>query len=512
MKRFTSIIALLLSLLNLVACFDDEAMGVGTAEVLETSTDTVWMDTVITGEMTGTYTFMVYNKGSKAVKVTQVGLGGGKASPFLLNVDGTWLPDGTSEGVFGTESDDDFRIAGGDSLRVFVSLCAPETGQDEPQEVTDNVFFSMEDGTVQTVTLTAAAQDVTRLDAVTLTESTTLQAGKPYVIRDSLVVANGTTLTLKAGTRLLFHPKAHLTVRGTLRAEGTLEAPVVLRGDRMGNMFDGQPYDRIPAQWGGVVLAPESTDNDLTWCDIHSGTWGIRCDSTLTPLRKLIMDNSRIHNTSGHGFEARACNTYLANCAITNAGGDCVHLVGGDHTMVHCTVGQFYPFVGDRGVALRFSNELDGVPMPLNRLMVVNTLITGYGDDELMGEASERHPDCAFGYAFDHCLINTPLVEGDAAGGLNGCLFEDKKDFDYAAQEVDTRRAGNFSPQFDLDALLFTFTLHPQSRAVNAADASLTSASGYTTDLNGKSRMADGAPDIGAYECTADEPKQEPTN
>lgn len=503
MKRLLTVAAFIAVVGCLASCIGEDSYTTSPSERLTFSKDTLDFDTVISGKTSATQTFMVYNRGRHALRIPFVGLDGGASSPFTLNVDGTWLSNGTTDSAFSSDDDKAFTVLGGDSIRVFVQLHAPETGCDEPQLLEDYVTFRLESGIEQTVRLTAAGQDISPLLAVTLTEDTWLNAGKPYLISDSLVVSQGTTLTLTAGTRLYFHPNATLIVHGKLVAQGTLDAPIVMRGDRLDNMFDGQPYDRIPAQWGGIVLAPESDENDMTWCDIHSATWGIRCDSTLTGRRKLIIDNSRIHNTSGHAFEARACETYVGNCAITNAGGDCVSLMGGAHTFVHCTLGQFYPFEGGRGVALRFTNEVGGEPMPLTKLYMVNTLVTGYGDDELMGEASERYPDCAFAYLFDHCLLNTPLVVGDEANGLENCLFEDKKDFDYEVQESDTRREGNFRPVFDLDALTFTFTLHPSSRAIDAADPSLTRASGYTHDLLGNPRMTDQKPDIGAYEFIA---------
>lgn len=469
----------------------EEEFSTSERHQLKFSADTLALDTVIAGEATNTYTFQVFNPNDKALRISDVRLGRVAESPFEVNVDGTWLKGGIS--------DIDFTISAHDSLRVFVQLLAPTTDADEPQELEDFLQFTLESGRQQRVVFTASSQDVTVMRGETISENTIFAGRRPYQIFDSLVVAEGATLTLTAGTRLYFHPGASLIVHGNLIAQGELGRPVVFRGDRLGNMFDGQPYDRIPGQWGGITFTKSSIANDMTWCDIHAGAYGIRCDSTETKEQKLIIDNSIIHNVSGDAFYAKMCNTFVGNCQITNAGGNCVNIFGGEHTFVHCTIGQFYSFIGGHDVALRFTNTEYDNPLPLDRLLFVNCLISGYEDDDVMGSASERFPECPFSFAFKNCLLNTPKITDNPA--IEDCLFEDKKDYDYEAQNDSTKRAGNFLPEFDLKSLVFPFTLNPKSRAVDAGDASLTFQSGYVTDLLGHSRMADKKPDIGAYEA-----------
>ena len=64
-------------------------------------------------------------------------------------------------------------------------------------------------------------------------------------------------------------------------------------------MFDYLPYDRMDNQWGGIILGASSYDNYLNHADIHSGGWGIRCDSADVALNKLTIENSVIHNVAG---------------------------------------------------------------------------------------------------------------------------------------------------------------------------------------------------------------------
>lgn len=491
MKAFSTTFILSFLLLSLASCLGEEPFSTAPDDKLVFSHDTLDLDTVIAGQSTNTYTFQIFNPNKKALHITRAALGGGASSPFAVNVDGMWLASGTGG---------PFTVYSEDSLRVFVNLNAPVTDLDDPQPIEEHISFFLESGVEQRVVLTAAGQDVVMLKGEEITEPTRFQSPRPYQIMDSLVVREGATLTLGAGVRLYFHPGAELVVHGTLKAEGTFEKRVVMRGDRLGNMFSNQPYDRIPGQWGGVHFTATSKDNDLTWCDIHAGDYGIRCDSSALDVQKLIIDNSIIHNTRGDAFHARHCQTFVANCQLTNAGGNCVTLLGGDHTFVHCTIGEFYPFTGGRGVALSFNNFDGDVPLPLTRCQFVNSIITGYADDDIMGSASETFKDTPFNYVFKNCLMNTPRVENEA---IIDCIFEED------TEDKTLRKTGNFFPEFDTAQLLFPFTLSPKSAAVGMADINLTLQSGYTSDLNGKPRTTDGKADIGAYEAPEEEQEGE---
>ena len=196
-----------------------------------------------------------------------------------------------------------------------------------------------------------------------------------------------------------------------------------LRGDRLGYMFSNQPYDRIPGQWGGVVFSDKSHDNVLEYCEIHSGDFGIRCDSSSIDLQKLTLSNSLIHNVGGHGLYARQCALTVGNTQITNAAGDCVRLIGGRSEFTHCTIGQFYALAGDRGVALHFSNYGEGSRCSARaRVRFVNCIISGYNNDDLVGESSPRYKNDAFNYDFSHCLLNTPKPTKHEH--FRNCLFE----------------------------------------------------------------------------------------
>lgn len=468
----------------LVSCLEEEDFVPSSTARLTFHRDTVSLGAVIEEELATTDTLKIYNDNADGLRISRVWLEGGASSPFHINMDGQYLEDGIGE---------DFEVLAHDSVFAFLSFLAPVVEDADTLAITDRLHFLTEGGVEQTVVLEATSQGAVKLRGAVLTEtSTVFSAVRPYQIFDSLVVEQGATLTLREGTRLLFHPGAELIVRGRLVAEGTPEHNVVLCGDRLGNMLSQIPYDRIPGQWGGVRFTSESYDNRLSFTDIHSGSYGIRCDSSDVAVLKLWMDGCVIHNTGADGLYARSSQVSVTNSQITNHAGHCLNLYGGHYSFLHCTIAQFYPLIGGYGVALNFTNHDEFIRLPLEQASFVNCIITGRNSDDIMGEKSQRYRDCAFEYYFRNCLLNTPKVNDmDAEAHFVGCLWEE--------DDKEHRGSAGFTPEFDYDKLVFSFQLDSLSQAVGHADSSI-AASSAPLDRLGRSRLADGAPDMGCYE------------
>ena len=457
------------------SCLSDEEYSSSPKDVLTFSVDTVDLDTLISGELAHTRTLLVYNTNKSALRIASVSLLNGEHSIFRANVDGTALHQGVAS---------DFEVRSGDSLRIFVNALPPSADSDTPIGYTDKLLFQLESGIIQELPLEIHGLDVIKLEGCNLYEDFTLTAKRPYQIMDSLVVHEGAHLNIEAGAQLLFHPEATLIVYGSVNAQGSVTDNIVFRGDRLGNMFTNQSYDHIPGQWGGIRICAQSFGNIFNYVDIHSGDFGIRCDSSQCDIEKLRVENSVIHNMSGNLLTLINGKAFIGNSQLTNAGGNCLHILGGDVEIVHTTIGQFYPFHAGRGVALSFSNH-DGVTShPLQRLFVVNSIITGYASDEIMG--NNQGENAVFNYTFTHCLLNTPAYESPE---IVNCIWD-----------TDTNpvsRADNFAPPFDLDRLYYTFYLDEKSMAVGTADPNYSSRY-YPFDRLGTPRS--NLPSMGCYE------------
>lgn len=469
---------LFLLLLFCVSCDDYDSWTTNPSSQLTLSKDTVAFDTLITNQGSATKTLILFNHNDKGLRIRQVELAQGAASPFHVNVDGQYLYGGVGE---------DFEVRRKDSIYVRIEVKLPAMDSDDIHDYKDELYFTLESGMRQKVVLTASGMDVIILRGETITANRTLDAHRPYLVYDSLVVAPNVTLTLPEGCTLMFHDWTSLLVRGTLVANGTLEKPVIFRGDRVDRMFDNLPYDNTPNRWGGIHFFAESTNNVLTQCDIHGGDYGIVCDSiafteTTTPL--LVMENSVVHNIGGTGLSLTHCMTRFVGTQISNTRGECVRLMGGAHQFIHCTIAQFYPFSANRGDALFLTNHEGDTPYPFVWCDFLNCVVTGYADDVVMGdivESDEEH--CNF--LFQNCLLRT-VVSDDATRFV-----------DVTFESPETEAKEHFV-LFDTKNFLYDFAPKPESAIRGIADSEF--ALMFPTDRRGTNRMSDGAPDAGAYE------------
>ena len=472
------ILPILCLLTFLWSCAQEESWTTSPARKLVFSQDTVAFDTLISTIASTTKTLMVYNPGQEGLRISQIRVGEGEKSIFRLNVDGEILVGGTGR---------DFEVRHGDSIVVRIEATPPHVGRDMPRQFTDDLIFRLESGVEQKVHLSVGAQDAQFLQGLVVEHDTTFASTQPYVIYDSLVVAQNAVLTLAPGTRLMFHDQVSLTVRGSLHAMGTIEQPVVFRGDRTDHMFDYLLYDNTPNRWGGIHLCGSSSDNRFYNCDIHSGDYGILCDSTSLDKELLYVENSVLHNIGGTGLELNNCMARFLNTQISNTLGYTVYIFGGGYEFTHCTLAQFYPFDAGYGEALFLCNQSGENYRPLEYARFYNSVITGYDEDVIMGNISEGDELCD--YLFDHCYLRT--VASDDTMRFAQVFYDDK--------EQPLQGEKNFR-LFDTENYLYDFTPDSVSRIRDMADPRHTDSE---FDRLGRSRFMDDAPDAGCYEYVA---------
>ena len=466
----------------LISCDDYDKWTTSPSARLTMSEDTVAFDTVITSQGSATKTLVVSNTGDRGLRISRIALGQGSLSPFHVNVDGQYLYNGVGE---------DFEVRRQDSIYVRIEVNLPVQDSDDISDFEDELLFTLESGTQQRVVLTAQGMDVIILRGETITEDRTLDARRPYVIYDSLVVAPGATLTLPEGCTLMFHDQTSLLVHGTLLANGTLARPVTLRGDRTDRMFPYLPYDNTPNRWGGLHFFADSRDNELTQCDIHSGNYGIVCDSTAvtedSPLL-LLMQDCVVHNVGGPGLQFTHCRTQVVGTQVSNTLGHCVQISGGAHTFIHCTLAQFYPLSANRGDALNLG-DMEGSDnfRPLLWAYFLNCVVTGYADDVVMGNFSENTlPDVDF--LFQNCLLRT--VNSDADARFQSVTYDNPDSLEVSGRD--------HFVLFDTENFLYDFAPDSLSAIRGLAEPEYSRL--FPIDRRGVSRLADGKPDAGAYE------------
>lgn len=503
--RFFTLILSIISLLCVVSCTDSIEGNFTTSPsaLLTFEQDTLRFDTVFTTIGSSTQRFKIYNHNKKDLRIRQVKLGGGHDSQFRINLDGQYLGSGLT----------DVEIMGNDSLFLFCEVTVKPHDSDAPILLRDSLQFVLESGVLQQMILEAYGQDIIVLKAPVIESNTTLDANRPYLVYDSLVVKKDVTLTMAAGTTFCFYSGASLMVHGTWQANGTLEQPVTLRGHRTDRIFSNLTYDNMDAQWGGVTIFPESKKNVLQYTDLHAASWGINIENT-----DCTIENSIIHNVRLNGIYAKYAKLHVSNSQITNAGNNCVSLVGGTHHFVHTTIAQFYPWKAGAKHALSFTNLEDSVIYPLHQAIFENCLITGYNKDEIQGtsytpkEGETLPSEAEFNASFKGCLVNIDLGdamdENDAAKAARQMFttslneteaFHQKKKLTTEQQDSIVWGKKNFVHMADGD-YLYDFRLDSVSQARGiglSAPAAI-----YPLDRLGKPRPSN-KPDVGCYQYQA---------
>jgi len=473
MKRL-SLYTILMAVILFASCSNDDSFSTDRNHLLTFTKDTVTLDTLFSNVPSSTYSFWVHNNSGDGIRISNVRLSKGNQTGYRVNVDGTYL-----SALIGYQTSN-IELRKGDSLRVFVEITTPINNLDSAKLVTDKLLFTLESGIQQQVVLNTYSRDAFLMKNVEFKRDTTINRSGPIVVYGGIKVDSGVTVTIAKGTTIYFHDGAGIDVYGTLRSLGEVSSPVIFRGDRTDRMFDYLPYDRVSGQWEGIRLRGSSYGNQLYNTDIHSSKHGIICDSSDVSKNKLLLSNCVIHNCKGYGLQTFSSVVNIENCQITNALYDCVSITGGYTTLLQCTLSQFYPFDADRGVALRFSNRVGTVPYPLYQLNVINSLITGYADDQLMGD---KDTTVTFKYHFITCLICTPRIDKDTS--FVRTLWESPDST--AAQTKNFRK-------IDTDKLYYDFRLDSLSRAVGGASTI------YSLPYDRLGVPRDDKPDIGCYE------------
>lgn len=450
------------------SCSDDIAYTTDPSANISLKQDTLRFDTMFTGITSVTKRFCVYNTNNKHVRIKSVRLESGGTSGFMINVDGQ----------SGTEIHD-ISVGDKDSVFVFVKAKLEAKRELEPRLSADNVIFTMENGNTCNMRLEASGQDCQTCEAKTLDADMTITASDlPIVVYDSLVVPQGKTLTIEPGSTIYFHNSASLIVRGGLVAKGTAEKPVTLRGDRLDRMFTYLPYDRLNNQWGGVRVEPTCEKLAIDHADIHSSTIGISCRNVAGPL---TITNSVIHNIASDALYLEDCHATVANCQLSNAKGDCLHITGGATNVYHCTMAQFYPWSADRGHALTMHTTIDEAAPPIIEANFYNCFITGYDKDEVFCYKGEKEE---VNLNFYNCVALTDVKDEKY---FHSCTADSKEEERYQATNFKT---------FDTHAYIYDLRLDSLSTARGKGNAEY--AKEYPADRYGTARS--NTPDAGCYQ------------
>lgn len=297
---------LLLALLILLSwnCRKEDKFTDSPNAKLSFPADSILFDTLFTSIGSTTQQLRVFNYNKNAVRISEIKLGGGTASPFQINING-----------LAANALENIELRGNDSLNIFVKVTINPTAANLPFVVNDSITF-LTNGNKQAVHLQAFGQNAHILKSAVILQNTTWDNKLPYVIYNSIRVNGGTTLTIPAGARVYFHKDSKMQVDGTLIVNGTLTDSVVFASDRLERIYRDEP-----GQWRGLHFTGSSTGNKINYAIVKNGIVGLQSDSlSSNSTPKLLITNCIVKNMQIAGFAGYKTNITAFNNIFFNCG------------------------------------------------------------------------------------------------------------------------------------------------------------------------------------------------
>lgn len=455
-----------------VSCNDDRIGFEGDGQ-LAFSVDTLMFDTVFTTLGSTTLSFKAYNPHSSSIEINSIKLAGGKSSFYRLNIDGQT-----------TNEAQNIEVPAHDSVFIFVEVTIDPNGKNNPMIVQDSVVFTV-GKTEQDVDLIAWGQDFVPIYNEYIPTST-WTAEKPYLVFDRAIIDSNITLTIEPGTIVHFYKNALLISAGVILAKGTPEKPITFKTSRLEHMY----FD-IPDMWEGIVVYPNETPSVFENVNIFNAHNGLRIGEMEYGVANAKLHNVRIEHSGQVGLWLIKSNIEASNLLVAHNGSYSLAIQGGgDYSFNHCTFANYWKeYKTRKNPSLIISNyqynPLDSniYMFDLSRADLTNCIIWGDAAAEI---GIYKHPDAAFVF---NCNFDNSLVK--ASDSLINAEPEIFKSMVPQTKSVDYNSIFKNYNKFD-------YQLDSLSPARNVGLRKY--AERTPLDLKQVSRLADIAPDLGAYE------------
>jgi len=446
-------------------------------------------DTVFTSIGSVTRRFTVHNPNNNEI-TTNILLAGGKKSNFSINVNG----------VFNT----DFKnvtIPKKDSIFVLVKVNVDPGNVNDPFLLTDSILFQTGSRN-QKVKLMAYGQDANYIVADRGSEGlrykivsglpidpvsgeptgyvqhVTWTKDKPYVVYGWAAIDSTCSLTIEAGTKIYFHNNSGLWASpySSLEVNGTIDQPVLFRGDRLEKW-----YDTDYAQWNRIWIN-EGANATISNAIVTNAFIGIQVDPfphntiIVTENSLVKIENTIIKNTQTCGLLARFLNVDMTNCVLYNNGASSFRLEGGNYTMKHLTVGNYF-------------SAAKPAPERKDPACYVSNFVSDYYGTDAAWDVKADFYNCILTGKVETEVFTKKVNEAKLAVSFKSCLVKSKDKSEY----FDEFCLLNKDPMFK-DIEKQDYTLLPASPALGKGVPNI----GVPFDILGNSRGD--KPDLGAYQ------------
>lgn len=376
---------------------------------LSFSVDTIYFDSIFTNFDSPTERVTVINNSGNNVRISKISFQNG--SEFSMIFDGL-----TANEVV------DYELADGDSAVAFVSF----TSDTKDEFLRDKLLFQV-GGQTQDVDIEGYIFDGVFIRDSLLTpangaNNAIWDPALKYIIDGPLVVPDGVTLIIPAGTQVYFTPRkdenfnliSTMVVYGSLRVYGDKGNEVVFQQTRF-----GRRYEETPGQWRGIAFANISNGNIIRHAIIKNGLIGIYQEYGNDGIfAKIDLDRTEIRSMAAYGIFTAG---YIAqldpypmiranNCLIHNCSEGNLRIIGGGfYQFNHCTFAN-YTVDFTRNSPQMIVNNYDAADQVVTELPLKatfrNCIVWGSEEEEVL---KDTLPGSNFELIFDHSMVRTTL-------------------------------------------------------------------------------------------------------
>ncbi|MDR1225672.1 MAG: hypothetical protein LBK47_02085 [Prevotellaceae bacterium] len=410
--------------------------------MLKFSLDELNFDTIFAPLGSTTYQLTVHNRSNTNLKIDQVMLLRGAASPFVMNVDGR-------SGV----SIDNVKLAKKDSMYIFV-----EVKQNQALLNIDSILFKL-GASKQYLLVKSYGQECIVISDSVLPNNYTFTSEKPYLIVKTTSVAMGNSANIADSATLYFGKNCGLNVHGTLLITGTSESRARLTYIRANEEW----YANLSSQWNGLYFSSTSTNNAITFAEISGAANAIVVEDTLqlNTAQVQLKINNTIVKHANIGLQSNGAYLQIANSLFASASRNALLLKGGTYQVYNSTIGSPY----SRFVELV---SLSNGKYPLANSLFAGCIIYGNNQTELNIESGLNS------YTFDHCILKLSSSFNTSDTSHYKSIYRDNPNF--------------------VNALKDDFHLKSDSPAIGIGTNEISAL--YPLDLDGNYRSSN---DVGAY-------------
>ena len=179
-------------------------------------------------------------------------------------------------------------------------------------------------------------------------------------LNQGLIIPAHKTLVIEAGTEIVIGPGAYLVSHAPVKAEGTQDSPIIVRGTSETTQgfvcLSNEPSTLKYVEFNNLGTMTEDNwrlTGAVTFYNAKVTLYNCafknnHCEDALNTIRcEVDMNACVVDNTYSDGYDADFCTGKVTNSTFSNTGNDCIDFSGSNFTIDNCTILNS----GDKGIS-----------------------------------------------------------------------------------------------------------------------------------------------------------------